>query len=211
MPGVPPAAGSACSSPAEPAASATSCSAILSMICPAPGWYPWPVTARCPSGGLDEVTYVRGDVRNTEQMTAVMQDFRPDLVIHLAAQRSPALAERRVAETVSTNIVGSQVVLETAERRASSTVVMASTGKAVRLFTGDVYAAPRSWSSISPPWCAKRYEMNVSCTRFTHVVDNSIVGQNILSPGSPRTSRSWCTRRWSSSRCSRRWSATSCS
>lgn len=130
---------------------------------------------------LDEVTYVRGDVRNTEQMTAVMQDFRPDLVVHLAAQRSPALAERLVAETVSTNIVGSQVVLEAAGEAGVETVVVASTGKAVRLFTSDVYAGTKKLVEYQSAMVAKRYEMNVSCTRFTHVVDNSIVGQNIQS------------------------------
>jgi len=130
---------------------------------------------------LDEVTYVRGDVRSLEQMTNVMQEFRPDLVVHLAAQRSPALAERLVAETVSTNIVGSQVVLEAAGEAGVDTVVVASTGKAVRLFTSDIYAGTKKLVEYQSAVMAKKYDMNVSCTRFTHVVDNSIVGQNIKS------------------------------
>ena len=133
-----------------------------------------------PERTLEQVAYLRGDVRSAKQMTEVMTDFRPDLVIHLAAQRSPALAELQVAETVSTNVVGSQIVLETAGEAGVGTVVMASTGKAVRLFTGDTYAATKKLVEYQSALAAKRYDMNISCTRFTHVVDNSIVGQNIL-------------------------------
>ena len=133
-----------------------------------------------PERRAEKVVYRRGDVRNAEQMAEIMEDFRPDLVIHLAAQRNPALAERRIAETVSTNVVGSQVVLETAAAAGVGTVIVASTGKAVRLFTGDTYAATKKLVEYQSEVLSKQYEMNISCTRFTHVVDNSIVGQNIL-------------------------------
>jgi hypothetical protein len=129
---------------------------------------------------VDQVSYLRGDVRSAKQMAGVMRDFRPDLVIHLAAQRSPALAERRVAETVSTNVIGSQVVLEAAGEAGVGTLVIASTGKAVRLFTGDTYAATKKLVEYQTGVEAGRHDMQVSCARFTHVVDNSIVGQNIL-------------------------------
>ena len=133
-----------------------------------------------PERKLDQVVYRRGDVRSFNQMTEVMADFRPDLVIHLAAQRNPALAERRIAETVSTNVVGSQIVLEAAGEAGVGTVIVASTGKAVRLFTGDTYAATKKLVEYQSEVVAKQYDMSISCTRFTHVVDNSIVGQNIL-------------------------------
>ncbi len=133
-----------------------------------------------PERKLDQVVYRRGDVRSFKQMSEVMEDFRPDLVIHLAAQRNPALAERRIAETVSTNVVGSQIVLEAAGEAGVGTVIVASTGKAVRLFTGDTYAATKKLVEYQSEVVAKQYDMSISCTRFTHVVDNSIVGQNIL-------------------------------
>ena len=133
-----------------------------------------------PERALDEVAYLIGDVRSYKQMKKIMEDFEPDLVIHLAAQRNPALAERRIAETVSTNVAGSQIILETAGEAGVGTVIVASTGKAVRLFTGDTYAATKKLVEYQSELMAKQYDMNVSCTRFTHVVDNSIVGQNIL-------------------------------
>jgi NADP-dependent 3-hydroxy acid dehydrogenase YdfG len=130
---------------------------------------------------LDRVTYVSGDVRNSPRMTELMQDFRPDLVIHLAAQRNPALAEQWVDQTVSTNNLGTQVVLDAAGAAGVGSMVVASTGKAVRFFTGDVYAATKKLVEYQAVMAAKRYEgMKVSCARFTHVVDNSLVAQNIL-------------------------------
>jgi hypothetical protein len=130
---------------------------------------------------LDRVTYVSGDVRNSPRMTELMVDFRPDLVIHLAAQRNPALAEQWVDQTVSTNNLGTQVVLDAAGAAGVASVVIASTGKAVRFFTHDVYAATKKLVEYQAAVAAKKYDgMRVSCARFTHVVDNSLVAQNIL-------------------------------
>ncbi len=130
---------------------------------------------------LDRVTYVSGDVRNSPRMTELMQDFRPDLVIHLAAQRNPALAEQWVDQTVSTNNLGTQVVLDAAGTAGVASMVVASTGKAVRFFTWDVYAATKKLVEYQASVAAKKYNgMRVSCARFTHVVDNSLVAQNIL-------------------------------
>jgi hypothetical protein len=128
----------------------------------------------------DRVSYRRGDVRSLRKMVELMEEFRPDLVVHLAAQRNPALAEKRVAETVSTNVLGSQVVLEAAGETGVGTVVVASTGKAVRLFTRDTYAATKKLVEYQSEVMSKRYDMDITCARFTHVVDNSLVGQNIL-------------------------------
>ena len=133
-----------------------------------------------PERRVDQVTYMHGDVRNRRQMAEIIDDFRPDLIIHLAAQRNPALAERRVTETVSTNVLGSQVILETAGEAGVGTVIMASTGKAVRLFTGDTYAATKKLVEYQSAMAATRFDMSVSCARFTHVVNNSIVGQRIV-------------------------------
>jgi NADP-dependent 3-hydroxy acid dehydrogenase YdfG len=130
---------------------------------------------------LDRVTYMSGDVRSSQQMTELMQDFRPDLVIHLAAQRNPALAEEWVDHTVSTNNLGTQIVLDAAGAAGVKSMVVASTGKTVRFFTRDVYAATKKLVEYQAAGAAKRYDgMRVSCARFTHVVDNSLVAQNIL-------------------------------
>lgn len=126
------------------------------------------------------VTYALGDVRNPVRVGQLLKAERPDLLVHLAAQRDPSYAEDHVFETVSTNIVGSSVVLKAASEAGADTVVVASTGKAVRLFTSDVYAATKKLVEYQAAVAARRYEMKVACARFTHVVDNSIFGMRLV-------------------------------
>ena len=139
------------------------------------------IARRPPTVGrrLAGVEYLTGDVRDAERMGRVMTDLRPDIVVHLAAQRDPAFAEHHVAETVSTNVVGSCTVLDAAGRAGVETVVVASTGKSVRFFTSDVYAATKKLVEVVAATAARRYGMRVACTRFTHVVDNSLVASNV--------------------------------
>jgi hypothetical protein len=125
------------------------------------------------------VRYLRGDVRDPSRVAAVLAEVRPDLIVHLAAQRDPGYAERHVVETVSTNVTGTQVVLDAAGRAGIANVVVASTGKAVRLFTSDIYAATKRVVEYQAAAAAEQYGMRVACSRFTHVVDNSIIGTRI--------------------------------
>jgi hypothetical protein len=123
--------------------------------------------------------YLRGDVRDRDRMMTVVDHVQPDLIVHLAAQRDPSYAESHIAETVTTNVYGTQVLLDVAGKLGVHAVVVASTGKAVRLFTSDVYAATKKLVEYEAAIAAAEYGMAVSCTRFTHVVDNSIVGTRL--------------------------------
>lgn len=53
-----------------------------------------------------------GDVRDRAALAAVVQDFRPDLVFHLAAQAIVSTSYREPLETISTNVVGTATVLD---------------------------------------------------------------------------------------------------
>lgn len=48
--------------------------------------------------------YVHGDVRDRRQMDELIASLRPDVIFHVTAQRSPALAEVEVHRTVTTNV-----------------------------------------------------------------------------------------------------------
>lgn len=126
------------------------------------------------------VRYAAGDVRDGHRMAALMRESRPDLVLHLAAQRDPAYAEDHVYETVSTNVLGSRVVLDAAAAAGVRTVVVASSGKAMRFFTSDVYAATKKLVESEAVASAYRHDVRIACARFTHVVDNSIVASKIV-------------------------------
>jgi uncharacterized protein YbjT (DUF2867 family) len=123
--------------------------------------------------------YLVGDVRDRARMDQLMAEVRPDVIFHVAAQRSPALAEVEVHRTVSTNVLGSRNVLAAAVAAGVPQVVCASTGKALRPYSPEMYTA----SKRAAEWAASAAasgELLVSAARFTHVLDNSIVYSRLL-------------------------------
>jgi NAD(P)-dependent dehydrogenase (short-subunit alcohol dehydrogenase family) len=138
------------------------------------------------------VEYRHADVTDAAALAGLTRQVRPDIVFHVAAQRSPALAETEVHHTVSVNTLGTRNVLAAAAGAGVAQVVCASTGKALRPYSPDIYTAAKraaEWvcatmaagtssedgdSSISIS-ASGTSGMLVSAGRFTHVIDNSIV------------------------------------
>jgi nucleoside-diphosphate-sugar epimerase len=141
------------------------------------------------------VEYRHADVTDAAALAGLTRQVRPDIVFHVAAQRSPALAETEVHRTVSVNTLGTRNVLAAAAGAEVPQVVCASTGKALRPYSPDIYTAAKraaEWvcatvatgtgsedsdisSSASTPGTSGAPGMLISAGRFTHVIDNSIV------------------------------------
>ena len=132
----------------------------------------WPRTA-----GAE---YVNVDVRDRQTLEDVVAQVKPDVLLHVAAQRDPGLAEREVHRTVTTNVLGTDNVIAAAKRAAVPRVILASTGKTVIPFTTDVYASTKRVAEWLSANAAGRGEITFSAARFTHLVDNSILNQRIL-------------------------------
>jgi nucleoside-diphosphate-sugar epimerase len=129
--------------------------------------------------------YLCGDIRDRAGIEALIREVRPDVIFHLAAQRSPALAEIEVHHTVSTNVIGTRNVLAAATDAGVPQVVYASTGKALRPYSPDVYTASKraaEWVAASAVAASAVAEGRLLCSaaRFTHVIDNSIVYRLLL-------------------------------
>jgi nucleoside-diphosphate-sugar epimerase len=124
--------------------------------------------------------YAQADIRDPRGLAAVFHEVRPDVVFHLAAQRDPGLAEREVHRTVTTNVLGTRQVICSAEESGVSHVVFASTGKALRPYSREVYTASKRAAEWLMADAAGRGQASYSAARFTHVVDNSIIGQRLL-------------------------------
>jgi nucleoside-diphosphate-sugar epimerase len=125
------------------------------------------------------VEYRSADVRERAALDQLIGDVRPDLIFHVAAQRDPGLAEVEVHRTVSTNVLGTRNVLIAAAEAGVPQVVCASTGKALRPYSPDMYTASKraaEWVSSS---VATSTDMLISAGRFTHVLDNSIIYQRL--------------------------------
>lgn len=130
---------------------------------------------------LPEAEYVHADIRDRGGLTAVFDEVRPDIVFHLAAQRDPGRAEQEVHRTVTTNVFGTEQVIRAAEEHGVRQVVSASTGKALRPYSREVYTASKRAGEWLLSNAARRGQASYSAVRFTHVVDNSIIYSRILS------------------------------
>ena len=128
-----------------------------------------------------DVEYRRADVRDRAAMDALISEVRPDLVFHVAAQRDPGLAEMEVHRTVSTNVLGTRNVLTAAAEAGVPQVVCASTGKALRPYSPDMYTASKRAAEWVASGVAAHSDMLISAGRFTHVLDNSIIYKRLQS------------------------------
>jgi Polysaccharide biosynthesis protein len=140
------------------------------------------VSSDVPAGWPAEASaeYLVGDVRDRARMDEIIARVGPDVIFHLAAQRSPALAEVEVHRTVSTNVLGTRTVLAAAAAACVPQVVCASTGKALRPYSPEIYTASKRAAEWTASVAAASGELLVSAARFTHVVDNSIVYERLL-------------------------------
>src|ERR1700722_6925770 len=128
-----------------------------------------------------KVEYLTADVPNRAELAAVFEQARPDVVFHLAAQRDPGMAEREVQLTVATNIFGTRNVVEVAAEYGTPDVVCATSGKALRPYSREVYTAAKRCAEYVLTRAASRGEQRIAAVRFTHVVDNSIVDDRLRS------------------------------
>lgn len=129
---------------------------------------------------LRRAEYARADIRERSRLAAVFADVRPDVVFHVAAQRDPGLAEHDVHRTVTTNVLGTRNVIDVAAEFGVAEVVCASTGKALRPYSPDVYTASKRAAEWLLAEAAARGGASYSVARFTHVVDNSIIYARLL-------------------------------
>jgi nucleoside-diphosphate-sugar epimerase len=133
-----------------------------------------------PSPRQPGVDYRHADVRDRPALDRLLADLRPDVVFHLAAQRDPGLAETEVHRTVTTNVLGTRNVLAASVQAGVPQVVCASTGKALRPYSPDVYTASKRAAEWLAASAAATHGLRVAAARFTHVVDNSLIYLRLL-------------------------------
>ena len=124
--------------------------------------------------------YLLGDARDRTRIDEIIAQVRPDVIFHVAAQRSPALAEVDVHGTVTTNVLGARNMLAAAAAAGVPQVVCASTGKALRPYSPEMYTASKRAAEWIATTAAANGDLLVSAARFTHVIDNSIIYERLL-------------------------------
>ncbi len=63
-------------------------------------------------GIKDQITHIKGDVRDLDHLMKVFSEYQPEIVVHLAAQPIVRLSYDEPVETYSTNVMGTVNILE---------------------------------------------------------------------------------------------------
>lgn len=93
--------------------------------------------------------FIKGDVRDAELMKAVVSDYSPDLIVHLAAETGTGQSYDQVAHHCDVNVTGTAHLVEAVRRlpAASRRVVLASS----RAIYGEGLYRTRSGGLVVPP------------------------------------------------------------
>jgi len=74
---------------------------------------------------------VIGDVRNNDKLNSVFKQFNPDIIYHAAAYKHVPMMEENPCEAISTNVLGTKLLVDLAVEYNVDMFVMVSTDKAV--------------------------------------------------------------------------------
>ncbi|WP_448599296.1 polysaccharide biosynthesis protein [Thermoleptolyngbya sp.] len=132
-----------------------------------------PYTPSESDNSANRFTFHNVDIRDQNEFEKVFLQEKPDLVFHLAAIRLPGMAEQRVRDAVSTNIMGTHNVIRFCEKYGVKKCIFSSTGKASRYVTGEVYAATKKVCEWLFDQAAQSGSTVYGMVRFTHMLDNS--------------------------------------
>ena len=130
--------------------------------------------------------FLRADIRDQRALEALVRRVGPDIIFHVAAQRDPGLAEAAAHAAITTNVLGTRNVIAAAQAAGVPRVVYASTGKALRPYSPEIYTASKRVAEWLLAGAAADGSLLCSAARFTHVVDNSIIYQRLLAWVSPQ-------------------------
>jgi len=80
---------------------------------------------------FEKISFVVGDIRDTERVNEVIKTFKPQIVFHAAAYKHVPMMEYNPDEAVKVNIFGTYNTAKTAAEHAVEKFIMISTDKAV--------------------------------------------------------------------------------
>jgi FlaA1/EpsC-like NDP-sugar epimerase len=115
-----------------------------------------------------ELVPIIADVRDRQRLEAVFLAQKPQVVFHAAAHKHVPLMEINVEEAVANNILGTQNVVETADRYGVERLVLISTDKAVH--PANVYGATKRMAEMIVLDAARRTGKAFSVVRFGNVL-----------------------------------------
>lgn len=114
---------------------------------------------------------VLGDVKNYDRIDWVFKEFRPDVVFHAAAYKHVPMVEHNPAEGVATNVGGSRILADAANRYKVDRFVFVSTDKAVN--PANVMGTTKRIAEIYCQNLAEQSSTKFITTRFGNVLGSA--------------------------------------
>ena len=104
----------------------------------------------------DRIVDVRGDLRNFEKLESVFKEYKPDIVLHLAAQAIVRLAYDFPRETFETNVLGTINVMECLRKYKTKSAVLITSDKCYKNIEQEKgYVETDIFSDKDPYSCSK--------------------------------------------------------
>jgi FlaA1/EpsC-like NDP-sugar epimerase len=132
---------------------------------------------------------VLGDISDRIGVDAVMRKHQPSVVFHAAAYKHVPLLEDQARPAVANNVIGTQVVADTADAYGVGTFVLISSDKAVN--PANVMGATKRVAELYCQHLAKRSKTRFVTVRFGNVLgsDGSVIPlfQEQIANGGPVT------------------------
>jgi CDP-glucose 4,6-dehydratase len=148
----------------------------------------------------EQVTIVRGDVRDQATLERAIGEYEIDTVIHLAAQTIVPIANRNPVSTFDTNIGGTWSLLEACRRSPTvRQIVLASSDKAygscdvlpydesTPLLGRHPYDVSKSCADLIAQAYAVNYRLPVTVTRCGNFYGGGDLNWNRIVPGTVRS------------------------
>lgn len=133
---------------------------------------------RRPAASISGVSQLKVDLTIAEEVERVIQDFQPDMILHLAAQNHTGISWDFPLNTITTNVIGTLNLLEALRRHSR---------KAVILVAGSILEYnPCSDSVPQHPYGLSKYMQSLTavCWKDLYGLDVRIAkSSNMIGPG----------------------------
>jgi FlaA1/EpsC-like NDP-sugar epimerase len=149
----------------------------------------------------DGAAFELGDIRDDSRMQRIFAQYRPEVVIHLAAAKHVPYGERFPDGAVATNVLALRTLLELADRASTEVFVYPSSDKSVE--PPSVYGATKRLAEVlvqeyaqGRRWGVVRY-VNIIGTRGSVIetFTQQVIAQRPLSVTDERMTRYWISMR----------------
>ncbi len=121
--------------------------------------------------GNNLIEIVIGDITDQDRMNKLFSSMHPDIVYHAAAYKHVPMMENNPAEAVRTNVKGTKILVDLADRHGCEAFVMISTDKAVN--PTNVMGASKRIAEIYA-----QAKNGVSKTKFITTRFGNVLGSN---------------------------------